>query len=452
MDDPMPETATQAATRAAAAKADAAEVALEAAQIARDQAAQTLRASTMANDQAAIDNANKTKTDAANLAKLKADNKDAASDKLASELKDAIPKFSDFASGSVALPPGAAFRSNEVLSMAVDDAADALAAKVAPQLSTTGKVLVTSDPSILHALVAYAQIGVSLSTLEGSVKVAIAQLGGQPASRRRTTAPAAGRVYSFIDAGAATAVAGAAVDAFKEVASLFVVDSTVHSATSSLPDFETQVAVIGALRTTKPTAALIQETARRINPDSPLLTRLNDLAADELKLAKLVKQRSTELDGLPKTLNAQQKRHSATLTAQIAVGKATIDAVTTFTSGCLTAPEGGGASPIVLALQSEDLEAESGDFTQILIVPGATLTADQVAIKRRLFNPRVVVTGFAQLSYALIDFTDGTIIAAGKTHGIQSFTARFGTTVRWMKQPAISDAVKYDGGFPWPWK
>lgn len=332
---------------------------------------------------------------------------------------------------SVTFPEKAVFREGVATKRALAAAADGVAASVravppqpqadAPRSYT---VLVTSRADqldMLHAMYSFRQ------AIAGLLHAADAALALPRGPGRRAGEVEAADAES--EAASPTSVAGALVGAAVAAFDLLSVETTVAGSERMAAELETHVAVLHALlrpsRDGQPLepSRVVHETIGVPAPTSELRSSFEALALRlpllEAHAAEMDEQIAHE-DAKDEVDVARKSELQRAKDAAEAVHAQIVD----FTTRATT-PGTSSESPLQGAVSASRLSPDPGVIDYVAVVLPARITADQVALKRRIFAPRIVVTASATIDVLVLDVAQGTIVAAGSHTGEAAFQVRF---------------------------
>jgi len=356
-------------------------------------------------------------------------------------LKDAATQVTSIPRNTVTVPSAAVFWQAEIASEALNEAMNQLAASVAETVAGVQRIFVTTSPSFEADCVEYS---VMLNRLKALTESAPTQPGGVPTGASGFIGGLEGLSEG---ADAAATVANAILTAFQT-------DSTATSSTSTVADFDVETAVGGALLALANSPSIVLHSVTTPLPGSPLQQKLSQLvaAANRLPAAPVSAAQGSNSQapakgGDPSKPGVEPSGAAAALKTEIDSYVATISAPAT----------GGGPSALVRALLVERAVADDAEWPvdrtenpeqhddavgpniekAVLVVRSADIANDQVVVQRRIFNPRLVVTSYATLNYALL--RDGIVIAAGTVTGSSGYSVVLKRSgISWTRIPRLT--------------
>lgn len=349
---------------------------------------------------------------ATSAAKKQADERRAAT---AADLSAGAASLATLTGSSVTFPDKTVFREHVAAAAALQRAASAVATtitKAAADPSAT--VLLTGRTDQLETVTAAAVFGEAVDELLMRAQRALPDRGID------TPSEAPGSVFG--------SVVAAAVSLFD----LLSVETSIASSNRTATELETHVAVLHELLTPTEGATaqrIVHETIGLPSETSALREKFAMLREQIPALEEYIASLAAEIAALGKDPPA------AELAELQDAKKAAEDAVlqiSAFVTAALTPDDASNRSPLQGALVAERLTG-TGPVRFVAVVSPARISADQIALKRRIFAPRVVVTASATIDVVVLDVTQRTIVAAASHTAEDSFQARF--PMAWSADP-----------------
>lgn len=353
---------------------------------------------------------------------------------------------------SVTFPDKTVFREGVATKRSLAAAAHAVAAAIravtpgqpadAPRPCT---VLVSSRSdqlAMLHAMYSFQR------AIEGLRQAAAAALGMPTGPQRRAEEAEDAEDGAASPTSVAGALVGAAIAAFD----LLSVETTIAGSERAATELETHVAVLDALlrpppqdpplaplRVVHETIGVPASTSELRSSFEELTLQLPLLVAHAAELDAQIEQEAAKEEPDVARKSALQRAKAATAAVQAQIEDFATRATTPGTSS---------ESPLEGAVSASRLSPGSGAVDYVAVVLPARITADQVALKRRIFAPRVVVTASATIDVLVLDVAQGTIVAAGSHTGESAFQVRF--PMAWSSDDAAlqPSLQALDGVFP----
>lgn len=359
----------------------------------------------------------------------------AHTDKLVEQLAAAVPDLASLGKSTVTFGDGKALRQGESTSLALTKVAQDVTAKVlavVDKMNPKREVFVVTDPSLVSALAAYAQLKFETSTLKQ--RVTEAKNAAEEALK-----PGAPEVGIEVAAEVGIAVAAVAGKAVTQLASLFEIDVDVVSSATDIPAYTVQTAVMGKLVGARPDLKVRHEWARVVNTaDSALVNIIQELTALDIDAttidalldaaiknlgdpASAVAQAEKDAKDDKKSADQRKEAEQAGQDAQLDLGRlaqlqtirtaltAMLEKARAFAERVTKTPAAGGPSALAQAVSVEPLCAGS-DFC-VLILGGARAETYQVVVKRRLWFPRIETSTSVEIDYLLV--CDQNVVAGG---------------------------------------
>lgn len=336
-------------------------------------------------------------------------------------LESATTALGTVTGGSLTLPESGVLLAQEAggaaLAEACAEVADTLAG-LAP-----GCVLLTGRSDLATGVLARISLTATIAAYQRAANTMLAEplVPATPAGTDGTSGSDGSGAERRADDGDGAGVTslptpwGAAVAAGAAVLDAIAVETTVGHAERTAGDLETQVAVLGALLSRG--VAVRHETIGIPRGSSAVLDALVVL---RLSLTR-VRARAVEAAALLAAVEkkAEPEAH-ARLTADRSAATALADDVAAFVEHVETVADGG--SPLLEALRAEQL-AEG--VTHVAVVLPARIGVHQIALRRRIFSPRVVVSASAWVDLVVVDVASGAIVVAGPVRGTKAFQLTF---------------------------
>ncbi len=210
------------------------------------------------------------------------------------------------------------------------------------------------------------------------------------------------------------------------------VETTVEANAGTISDLETHIAVTrwllaeqDAAGTPKPKAHVLHDSIGIPSPESALLTEFSQLQRDLIALEGAAATLQGRIAGLDPKKPAHKKQIDA-LSAERTALTALAERVAAVIQAANTADAATGTTPLRTALRAHALaRGDDSDPRYVAIVPPARLRSHQIALKRRLFAPRLVVSASIELDVVVLDVQERRIVAAGTHVDEAAFQVRF---------------------------
>lgn len=331
---------------------------------------------------------------------------------------------------TVSFPEKTVFRDGRASAAALHSSADEVARLVADSRDTAtrasdpasapGAVLLTSRTDQLPAILAANSFA---GAVEALLDRAQSKRGGVRRSLRQTIAKTEVATGVSADGAEATAdsLIGAAVDLAVATFNLLSVETTVETSARTATELETQVPVIAALLAQG--VPVVHETIALPNPDGQLKADFAELSLEPGRLNKVVTSLEADIKALPPKATEAMKKQLNDKKSAVEDLKKQIES---FIEKAQTADPTTKQTPLAGALAAQRLIGGRNAPTQLVaVVLPARINADQVALKRRLFAPRVVVTASATIDLIVLSLAEGRIVGAGSCVGEHVCQVRF---------------------------
>lgn len=321
---------------------------------------------------------------------------------------------------SLTLPEKTVFRESLVTRAALDGAATKAAAAIASAVKEPGPVLITARTD---------QVETVLAALAFQAMVAVCRAEAAKLTGRRGAAEAErpDEAETADEAASPGSVLGAIIGVGVAALNALSVEMSVDMGTPEASELETHVAVMARLLEQKDAAdspiGVVHDSLGIPPPENTLLEDFRGLQSDLIALEQRAKTLQAQIDALDAKKDKAQiaglEEKKAELTALAAQIAAVIEAANTVDAAT-------GSTPLRTALRAYALvNGGEGDPRYIAIVPVARLSSHQIALKRRLFAPRLVVSASAEIDVVVIDAKERRIIAAGTHADEAAFQVRF---------------------------
>jgi hypothetical protein len=318
---------------------------------------------------------------------------------------------------SLALPEKTVFREALVSNAAVRAAATQVAEAI-KACAGTSLVLITGRTDQTTSLIAAATFAEAVDAFLAAAQKAL----GEPHTRAVATVVAAEAAAEADAAGGS--LVGAIVGLGVAAMNALTVDTTVEATSRTASETETHIAVIQALAKVRGVPPRVIHESMGIPPkDNTLITHFHELQAALLRLDARSSLYDEQIDALDAKKNATR---IATLQAKKADVDAVSKAISAFVDKATTADATTGVDPLTTAALANLIVAAAEDPPKFLaIVRPAAIDSHQIALKRRLFAPRLIVSAAATIELVVIDIRRRVIITAGIFTGEAALQARF---------------------------
>ncbi|GAA5204620.1 hypothetical protein [Microbacterium jejuense] len=318
---------------------------------------------------------------------------------------------------SLTLPEKTVFRDALVSSAALQGAAGQVAAAIKKSAGIS-VVLITGRTDQTASLLAAATFAEAVEAFLASARKQL----GEP--HLRTIAMAAATDEAAATDAAGGSLVGAIVGLGVAAMNALTVDTTVDASSRTASETETHIAVIQALAKVRGVPPRVLHESMGIPPvDIALIRHFHELQDVLLRLDAKSSLYAEQIDGLDAKKNASR---IATLQAKKADVDAVYKAASAFVETSATADATTGITPLTKAVLANLIVAASDDSPRYLaIVRPATLASHQIALKRRLFAPRLIVSAAATIELVVIDIRRRVIATAGTFTDEAVLQARF---------------------------
>jgi hypothetical protein len=340
---------------------------------------------------------------------------------LAADLGAVSAGIGKLTGSSVTFPEKSVFRESVAAATALALAAAKVAATVRGAVPTrSDSVLITGRTDqieVLHAAYSFAQAiqalqkhaEKALEPLDGNAGIgALAEDGGEAAPEPPDSM-----------LGALVTLAASAFD-------LLSVETTVSASNRSASELETHVAVIHALLEKvgqEPVQNVMHETIGIQSPTSDLRDSFENLKQQVPMLDARVNDIAQQIKALG---DSPDPAVLAPLTAAKDIAEGAAAKISDFITRASTSGDTTKQTPLQGALGAERLmRGQAAAVKYVAVVLPARIAADQVALKRRMFAPRVVVTASATIDVLLLEVATGQIKAAAAETAEHAFQVRF---------------------------
>lgn len=345
----------------------------------------------------------------------------------AADLNAAAAGLGKLTGSSVTFPEKSVFREHVASAAALRSAAKLVAATIkATAAERTQKVLLTGRTDQLDTLHAAYAFDQALDGLQAQAVKALlpAERGAGIEAQTEGESPAPGSVLE--------AAVAAAVSLFD----LLSVETTISASSRVASELETHVAVLQELLRTgvanDPPQTVVHETIGIPSATSELRGKFETLKQQIHLLDGYVAELEAEIAALEATPDPDRL---ALLKAAREFASKTSTQINDFVARALKVDDTSKLSAFQGALAAERLTAGGADSVKfVAVVSPARIAADQVALKRRIFAPRVVVTASTTVDVIVLNVETGELKAAASHTGEDSFQVRF--PMAWSKDSA----------------
>jgi hypothetical protein len=345
------------------------------------------------------------------------------------QLSALVPDFSKANASTLAVEGSGAVGSSGLTFGCLDDAATAIAAKVAPPDKTNWRVLVTSDADLASADTVHAEVSGGLKMLLDAAtelladtaarKTRGATTSGSTGGRRGVTGIGAGSA-AFGTAGlAAGGVVGAAAAAIPQLLSVFSAQRSLTIGSVTVSDLAAAAAVASKLIANRNGAIRVMHDDFRLVPQSAINDQLTRLGERRIELTGRRLELATRQSALEEAQKgggtAAGRSELGQVVASAALVESLLAAIDAFLSAIRTIPSGGRRTPLATASLYQAIHDE-GDkgLTHVLLVKAqpaqsAMLTDDKPFMFADKFSTLVELS----VTYMLVATNAPWLVASG---------------------------------------
>jgi len=279
------------------------------------------------------------------------------------------------------------------------------------------RVLVIDDPELTTSDATYQDVDASLTQLTAAAEEA---LNEPESSTGEAGPPDRGETFALPLAGIS-----AVASAIPALLGVFSAQRTLSASDISKNDLAAAAALVGAVLAVEgPAPELLHDDVRVLPVDGTTATKHATLVTLRRRLATL----QVDLEAQKAEVQESDKAASTRIRARLGRIASACSAIDQFSASAVTAPQGGGRSPLSMAAAREQLH--DGHFTHVLLVKSEGGSVQQTLDdKPFMFGDKVSIVAASSITWILFDVATNAILGADTAGGTATAHGKVGDRI-----------------------